>query len=136
MATVEFRSANLRDDWPWVRNGLLTIARRTNSRAWPEDIYNDVANGRSFLWFMYDGEVRAGFLVLQVDKDPDGRVLRVMAFWAEPNRWKVCKTSSYEGLENLARSVGAKRIRMGSPRRGWAREGFFREVSRVYEHEL
>jgi hypothetical protein len=133
---VEFKPATLRDDWEWVRQGLLTIARKTNLRAWPEDVYNDVANGRSFLWFMYDGEERAGFLILQLDKDPDGRVLRVMGFWAEPSKWKACKASSYDGLAALARTVGAKRIRMGSPRRGWAKEGFFREVSRVYEHEL
>jgi len=120
--------------WPWVRKGLIECAAKTQERYRPEDVYLLLQAKNAYLYVFEDDGTNIGFLIVQRMFDPDGPVLFVFALWGEVMR--AFATECYGHLETLARSIGAKRIRMQSPRKGWAREEFFRAVSMIYEREL
>ncbi len=120
--------------WPWVREGLEKCAEKTGERYRPEDVYLMLQSKGAWLYVFERNDNSVGFLVVQRLQDPDGPVLFIFALWGEA--FREYSVQSYGLVEELARSIGAKRIRMQSPRRGWSREKFFTAVTTVYEREI
>lgn len=128
--------AELYDVWGWVRNGLLACFGRTNERWRPEDVYLSLKGGQSHLFAIESKGDEVGFTVLQQHADPDGPVLFVWALWVEPGAGLPIEAQIVRALEGKAGEIKAKRIRMQSPRRGWARRHQFDAVSTVYERSV
>ena len=121
--------------WGWIRSGLLAVIERNEkARFLPEDVYMRVRNGTAWIWTI--GEDEIGFMVLTQEFDPDGLVMYIWALWLEPDSGRPHEGEIYEALEDLARSIKAKRVRMQSSRKAWERREFFEQVSTVYEHEV
>lgn len=124
----------VRQDWGWVRNGLLEVIGRCSERWSPEDVWTSVMGGQSFLWRIERAGDDIGFLVLRRLDDPDGPVLFVWAAWAEPGSLTKHAKDLFDRLVELAHRMGAKRLRMESPRKGWAE--WFEQHSIIWEFEV
>ena len=119
------------DKWARYGVGLLECIRNTKAHYKPEDVYVDLRSGRSHLYEIGD----FGFVIFQQHQDPDGLVLFVYALWCKAGEYQKRLAAVYEELEEFARSMKAKRIRMQG-RDGWSKHRFFTETARVYEHEV
>jgi hypothetical protein len=120
----------IREFWPWVRDGLEQLRARFHEHWIPEDVYASLRGGHSFLFIIGD---ELGFIIFQRHMDADGPVLFVWIIHGDlvAVHLKVC-----DEIEAMAREMKARRIRMQSPRKGWAKIDFFTAVQTVYEHEL
>ncbi len=120
-----------RSIWEWVSNGLKTAIARTQERYLPEDVYVMLRSGTASLYVFSE---QRGFVIVQRQMDPDGPVLFVFALWGKDLRPVVAEC--YQAIEDLAKTIKAKRIRMQSPRKGWEGETFFRATATIFEHEM
>lgn len=127
---------DLHASWPWVRNGLNECFGKTGERSLPEDVYVAIKSGTSFLFALDHGGKDVGFTVLQQHMDSDGPCLFIWAMWCQPGHARANEPEVYAALEAKAAEVGAKRLRMWSPRKAWEREPYWRQVSAIYEHEV
>ena len=118
--------------WPWVRQGLEKMLAKTGERELPEHFFSALQARAAFLFALDD----VGFAILKRVDDCDGPVLFVWALWCEPGQAEQHERDIYASLETIAAGIGAKRIRMHSPRPGWGRLGYFTERTRIYERQL
>jgi hypothetical protein len=126
---TEVHPDRLYDVWEWVREGLLTVKRRTNAVWVPEDVYAAL-KARNAVLFVQD----EGFCVLQRTTEADGARLFIWALHA-PKMMRENLDATMNELKTMARAIGAKAIRMQSPRKGWERCGWVaKEI--IYEVEL
>ena len=137
---IELRARTVqqvREEWGWVRNGLLTIIERTRESWLPEDVWQSLQGGHSFLWVVHKNGDDIGFLVLRKDADPDGPVLYLWIAWAEPQALADCHAELIERLDEIAARIGARRLRFESPRAGWRGfDNYFDAVRTVFEREV
>lgn len=128
--------AEVRVKWSAIRVGLEHCRARTAERWMPEDIYATLRDGSSGCYAISKGERDVGFLVAQRHVDPDGPVLFVWAISTERGSVIAEREALWQEILGLAAHIGAKRIRMESPRKGWEWVDFFVPVRVVYEHEI
>jgi hypothetical protein len=128
----------VRAAWGWVRNGLLEIIGRCHERWAPEDAWTAIMAGNAHVWTITTASDEIGFLILRKIDDPDGPVLFIWALWTEPNAILRKLPDLHERLIELCHRMGAKRIRMESPRKGWCvlEKLNFTERSVNYEYEI
>lgn len=105
--------ARLRDVWDTVKAGLAQMP----ADDWiPEDVYHEIRSGRAALHMF--GE---GFLVLQQART-DYTHLPVLHVWLA---YKADGEDRRDQVESLIRAtaakMGAHKITLGSPRKGWAK---------------
>lgn len=124
----------VRADWGWIRNGLQTVIGVCQERWAPEDVWTEVMAGNAFVWRIERTGDDIGFLVLRRLLDPDGPVLFIWALYAEPQSLARHGKELFERLREIAHRIGAKRIRMESPRKGWA--DWFEAHSTIWEYEV
>jgi hypothetical protein len=118
----------LRDLWPWVEKGLYVVKRRGKARWLPADVYMDIRANKCALWTCGQDD---GFMVTKTLDDCDGQVLFV---WCIYGRLAHIEQDIIDDLDELARTIKAKRIQMRSPRK-WASRGYFHEQEVVFERE-
>ena len=126
------RPAALRQDWPWVKPLLDSVIAKTGEAWWPEDVYAAVSSGKAAMWVSDSPE---GVLVAYPEKEgwSGETVLHVWVCACESMSGIVCE--AYKVLTDAALKVGAKKLVMESPRKGWQREGW--NVQRyIYERSL
>lgn len=128
MTPLEFRR-----DFGWVRNGLLEVIGRCHERWSPEDAWTEVMGGHAFCWRIERAGDDIGFLILKRQMDPDGPVLFIWCAWAEPNSLAKHAQELHDRLVEVAHRMGAVRMRMESPRKGWAE--WFEASSTIWEYE-
>lgn len=122
----------LRALWPWVRVGLEQIKTKCGEPWIPEEIYCQIQAKTAFL-YVFD---KTGFAVFQKHFDGDGPVLFIWLLWCKSGLGLPIEQQLYAAIDQLATKEGCKRIRMHSPRKGWAQRGFFVPVSTIYEREM
>jgi hypothetical protein len=121
--------------WEWLRAGLEHVRRKVGGERWlPEDIYGELKAGTAFCYVVELGSTTPAFLIVQRQVDLDGIALFVWVMWAEPHVLTQHMAAVMAELNQLARSIGARRLRHESPRKGWGR--FFIAQRTVYEQEL
>lgn len=133
MNAITLNNQGVRSMWEWIRGGLLHIIRKTHADWIPEDVYADIMAGTAVVRVYRDanGDDK-GFMVLQRHDYKHGTELFVWCMWGE--LWDM-KDGLLADLDALAKSLGANKIRMKSPRKGYLRTGFkLREY--VYEREV
>jgi hypothetical protein len=124
-----------RQRWEWLRAGLKHCLAKVGGDRWlPEDVYAELKGGTAFCYVVdHDGSTPA-FLIVQRNVDLDGVALFVWVMWAEPHVLTQHMNAVMGELGKLARSIGARRIRHESPRKGWGK--FFVAMRTIYEQEL
>jgi hypothetical protein len=132
MSLLEVRQA-----WGWVRNGLLTVIEKCRERYEPEDVWTAVMAGQSHIWRIEFKQDDIGFAVLRRDMDPDGPVLFLWCLWAEPGSLMRHRKQLYDRMKELARRIGARRMRFESPLNGWlGMSEYFDAVKTTFESEV
>jgi hypothetical protein len=126
---TEVPPERIHEVWSWVRVGLEEVKRRANAVWLPEDIYLALKSKSAFLFIKDEG-----FCVLQRTTEADGPRLFIWALHA-PKMMRENSEAVMEELKTMARAVGAKALRMQSPRKGWERCGWeVKEI--VYEQKV
>lgn len=122
----------VRRDWAYISEHLRRILRKTKEKWLPEDVYTAVITGNSACMVVYDGQEKAGVLIVRRD---------VEAFTGTPFLFVWCvslKNTDFDlalaELRKFADSIGVKSIRGESPRPGWMRRA--RLISATYEFEV
>ena len=108
----------LHDIWPRIRDGLLKVIEATSPEWIPEDVYDALRNRRATLLVAEDTE---WFIVAQQQPRHTGSCLMIWVLYA-PGDYKKFAGLVYPELEQLAREIGANRLEMHSPRKGWERD--------------
>lgn len=123
----------LAETWEWVREGLVKIIAKTSDDWLPEDVYTEIRTGNSVLFLIYDGHERVGFVVLQGwPAYQAGPRLFIRALWGEPHRLVRIRDQLMKALKDEARKIGARVLRMNSPRR-WDADGW---TMKQYVYEM
>lgn len=112
--------------WPFVRGGLEAIKARCTEDWIPEDIYAALKAKASQL-YVTDG----GFAVVTPQRSPHSGEL-YLQIWAAYAATQLAYEEGDRLIEQIARNIGAKKIQIESPRKGWERKGFH-PVRTVYE---
>lgn len=117
---MKILSADIRQEFDWIKPGLEDIHRRTNPEWRVEDIYAACRFGKAFLFI--DGFGANSFVVLTTGECPyrAKRVLFVLAAWSDEGD---AVTKYLEEIEKIGREAGCKEIEFSSPRRGWEKLG-------------
>lgn len=98
--------------WKFVREGLQYIVDKTGDRWLPEDVYMHIKSGNMGLYMSDDG-----FAVLQPVKGWDGTELYIFCGYSRGGHDLVMQES--EQIMDIAKSIGAKRVKFQSNRRGF-----------------
>jgi hypothetical protein len=119
--------------WPVVRQHIQHANDKLGERNTPEEIYYALRQGMAGLYLAGDG---AGVFVAQKVVELDGTTSCFIWLAVGPMRDQVLELQRQ--LEGIARMIGAKRLRMRSPRKGWERatQGYWRVAETLYEHNL
>lgn len=136
---------SLHGAWPLVRAGLARVLEVSPERWLPEDVYAHLRINRAQLYFGWDGERYAGFLITENKKCPFSNepYMNVWALYGEPTQGEhfadarqfVGETMGF--IDGLARNVGAKWIAMDG-RKAWERylREWFEPVKVKYERKV
>lgn len=117
--------------WPKVRHLLSTATDKFGERVTPEELYYALRQNMASLYLNDDG-----CLVAQKVNEMDGTVTLFVLLVAGKmvNVWPDWIAM----VENLAKTIGAVRVKMASPSRAWERamNGYWKVSHVVYEHDL
>jgi len=102
----------------------------------PLDVWSSLLAANAFLYVITDDGDDVGFVVLRTVHDCDGPYLFVWCLWSEPDAMRHCWRDVIAKLDELATRVGAKRIRMESPREAWRWGSMFDPVATIYQREV
>jgi hypothetical protein len=117
----------LHDIWPWVKEGLEKLRKKCPKSDWLfEDVYTSIRTGQSVLFIVGQQE---GFTVVQRQVHPCGPVMFV---WILQGELAHYTDELIEQYKDMARKMGARKIRYNSPRKAWVKWGF-EPVDIVYE---
>lgn len=105
---------NLHDHWELVKTGLQRILDRTSDRWKPEDVYHMLKSNVAGLYVQDSGK---GFAILQPTRGWDGNEMFIFAGYSVDEHDVVAQ--EIEQIKDIARSIGAKRIKFQTKRRGW-----------------
>lgn len=124
--------ARLYEIWPAVRLGLLSVIAKTNADWLPEDVYAALKTKAATL---LTTEGSDWFIVAQQQGRAYGSCLFIWVLYA-PGDYKRFAARVYPELERLAREIGAVRLEMHSPRRGWQQEPYWSMRETIFIHEV
>jgi hypothetical protein len=128
---IHVPSNRVADHWDRVRAGLDRIIRKTAPDWSAGDVLCALARGDAFLALIEDD----AFLIWQRYPGDDGRgMLFILA--CEGRGLALHGPAVYAELETMARNLRCARVRMMSPRKGWASEPFWTLTGYVFEHEV
>lgn len=100
--------------WKFVREGLQYVVDKTKDRWLPEDVYMHIKSGNMNLFMQDSGD---GFAVLQPVKGWDGMELYIFCGYSKDKHDVVMQ--DIDSIKDIARSIGAKRIKFQSNRKGF-----------------
>ena len=100
--------------WKFVREGLQYVVDKTKDRWLPEDVYMHIKSGNMNLFMQDSGD---GFAVLQPVKGWDGTELYIFCGYSRSGHELVMQEC--EQIKDIARSIGAKRVKFQSNRKGF-----------------
>lgn len=122
----------IRSEWPFVREHLAKVLRKSKEPWIPEDVYAALIAGTDALLIAECAGEKVGALVVRKE---------IEQWSGKPYLFLWCISlesgfydQTYAELANFARSVGVKSIRGESPRLGW--NGRARLLSATYEVEV
>ena len=103
--------------WPLVKAGVEKVAERGSDGWLPEDVYMALKQSISLLYVAFVSQYYVGFAVVTPTIGWNGPQLHI---WCLYNRGERDVLDTFlPDLIALAKSRGAQRMTMSSPRRGW-----------------
>jgi hypothetical protein len=105
---------NLHSCWDFVKQGLTRIHDRARDRWMVEDVYSMLKANAAALYIVNEQD---GFVILQQVRGWDAPEVFVFAAYIVPGRGVM--DESFEEVKKIAASLGAKRIKFQSKRKGW-----------------
>lgn len=126
------RSISLRNDWPFIREGLEQIQAKSDPLDWiPEDYYM-LLKQRVMDGYVWED---TGFILFREVDNPFTleRGIFVMAAWSHN---KKGSRQAWKDFEQQAQGCAYKFIEMDSTRSGWERYDNWQPVRTVYRKEL
>jgi len=133
MKFVSVAPIDLHSVWAFVRPGCEQVIAKTKDKSLPEDVYAELRAASAVLYLIEDDDKRIGFMVVRRMFDPDGICLFLWQLYADPGT--LAREDFLHELDELARNIGAKRIRGLSPRSGFW-EGWGKLIVHIYEREV
>jgi hypothetical protein len=116
--------------WFWILKGLNKVIERANADWTPADVYLALKAKQAFLYALGQDDA---FIVIKVMQDQRGPFLFV---WALYGSFAHIRHEVMRDLRRLALSVGARSLRMESPR-GWHKWDLgWRIKSVIYEADI
>ena len=112
----DFRLRDVREVWDTVLPLLVEIKENTGAEWRPEDVYAACMSGGADLFIADSGT----FCVLQSIRN-DYSLESEVVVWIAYNSDPIGMAPYLEQIKRLAKSAGAVRLRMFSPREGWKR---------------
>lgn len=137
MSIAHVSADGLRAVWDDVRRWLGEANRRYGERLMPESLWMLLRTNMASLYLARNGDgVASGCIVLQRLVELDGTATCYVLFAG--GSLSPFEREAYAKIEEVARAVGAVRLRQQSPRTGWTRvhDGYWHPVAIVYEHTL
>lgn len=118
----------LHSAWPRIKKGVEELAGMAGNW-WPEDVYSSLKSSESQLYVC-----EPGFVVITPKRDgyTNEVSLHVWLAWAEAHGASV---ECIPQIETMARNLGAGKITLHSPRRGFEKTGW-NPVMIHYERKL
>lgn len=134
MELIIVKPGELRAHWPVISGALDSVIEATSPDWIKEDVFHRIKVGTAAAHLVYgQGKYQCMFILTREVEEFSGSPS--LHIWIAHNAGDA---ESYDyGLEmikNAARSMGASRLTLESPRRGWAKR--FRLVSATYEVPL
>lgn len=106
---------SIRAVWPAIREHVMALQAACREPWLPEDVFNDLATAKAFLWALPD---LSGFLVVQVLDEPHGRDLHC---WICYNRSGEPPIAYWDQLLDIARDNGCASVSFENDRPGFQR---------------
>jgi len=124
----------LQEYWDLIRPGLETVRNNAGDGWIAEDIYYALKSKQSSLHLAYHGQEYVGFVVLTPIQHYDCKHLHI---WCAYNIGeKEILELVIPQLEAMAKSIGARKLTFGSPRKWDRRLKDFTPVRTIYEKEV
>lgn len=105
---------DLRDAWPWVKQGLEKVRARGHLSWIAEDIYCDCYEQRSMLWIFFKEDKPCAFMVLQ----PNGKNMHMWAAWSDGTVKDILEIGLQQAI-NISKQGGCTNLTFSSVRKGW-----------------
>ncbi len=133
MRLAPISPADIGKHWERIRAGLEVVHAKTAPDWIPEDLYVALDAGAATLFVADECD---GFLILQ--KQQLGRHRSKLLVWVvhAPSEYAQWSAQVYPELERIAREIGAVRLEMQSPRKGWLRDPFWVAKETIFTHEI
>jgi hypothetical protein len=119
----------LKTIWPWVREKLLLVQRKSPEQWMPEEIYCQCFNQNAMLWVGYLFNKPACMFILE----PLGDTVGISVAWSES---EPVADEALKHIEGIAKKGDARYLEFRTWRRGWekrARQMGFRPRAWVKE---
>lgn len=136
MELILVKPAELRAHWPVISAALDSVIAATSPDWIKEDVYLQIKLGRAIAHLIYErGEYRSLFILTEQQEEYSGE--RSLHIWIAENELSGTPESYEFGettIKNIARSNGATKLTIESPRKGWGRR--YALISATYEVPL
>lgn len=134
MEVLIVKPDDLRFHWPTISKSLSEVAKATSPDWIQEDVYHAIKSGNAIAHMVYHmGEYKALFILTGETEEFSGK--HSVHIWIAHNHGDH---DAYEfgldAIKSIARSSGASRLTLESPRLGWSKR--FKLVSATYEVPL
>lgn len=122
--------ADIRTQWPWVKEGLEKVKEKCGETWRPEDVYAACVYGNAVLYTSPDG-----FLVFQPMKD-EYTLEPYLHIWIAYGLGETLVKDYDSEVVRIAKTNNYEKITFKSPRRGWEKLSDWKVKTVTYEREI
>ncbi len=128
------KPVDLQGYWDLIKVGLEAVHKNASDGWIAEDVYHAIKAGLSTLHLVYQDQEYVGFVILTPMQGYDVKKLHI---WCAYNIGeKDVLAIVIPQLEDMARSIGARKLTFASPRKWERRLKDFTPVTTYYEKEV
>ena len=126
---------DVREVWQQIQPGLLQVKALTPAPLWgPEDIYHACMAGTAAVYTDPDGPP-SDFVILQPGINPYTAEVE-LTVWIAYSLDPEASSKHLDDILRLARGIGAKRLIMQSPRKGFSRSRLWKSFAVEYHMDV
>ena len=126
---------DVREVWEQITPGLLEIKQLVPAPQWKlEDVYHACLEGSSHVYMDPDGDP-GDFVILQPGINPYTAEVE-LTVWIAYSLDPEASSKHLDDILRLARGIGAKRLIMQSPRKGFSRSRLWKSFAVEYHMDV
>ena len=125
------------DYWQTIKGGLVETAEKAPGGWTPQDVFMQLVRGEATLHLVIVDKYYKGFLISKTIGTNGSKGLLIWIMHGDGSGNLM--VDNMDQIRDWARNIGAKRIQMQSPRKGWervAKKLGFRVTQIVYEQDV